>query len=750
MAEQLLFTWADRGLEGRGMAQIVNATERLYEHLPTVRRQARELCTTFSYPSPWRDPATAPVSYGWRDLDGLRYAFRRRYTGTDAFGRPGVFAAHILVDRPERLPAAALLERAGPDSPTWWDGSPATGDWLPPVSLDEFKPAGPAPAPQAGDDVTAAVLTAVLAHTGRPVLLAIGTTALVAALRRIAPLLPGALDELSISTYEPPATRTGYDLAATSPPDDDPMAIPVGALLADPGVGLPRRIARLALEPALTSRTYVSHAWDATRTAGPAYRHGFLAAGHAYLTLRGPADPRPDELLPALRDPRTAADLLDEARARTVVARGLGAGDARTVDALRGAGHRLGTEIWTALGTLTADAATTADGLAAAWRLLKPVTPDGAAAFTARLVQLAAADPARVRHWPAAMLPDAARHPEVPATPALRTAVIAAGTRTVLQLAADPGMPGDLWAAMLTQALNTRAVDAGRAARAVAAHETLARAVAAAVPAQHLRGLLDTLAPAEALLTLSRWVSPDRADAGIDLAARLAARLSDADAWRAASIAGACQGTGWPALRDQALRRRLGHELADARAPRCGLLEIVRADLGPAGRAWHDYLGVIGTGERAASWPHHVRLLGIRAGGLPHPLQHLARRYALHDAVTQAPAADDIAEAVAVLNTTEPPETAELVLRAGRRATLALQRPEAGFNALLYVALHLVEPQIVRTLRNGRLARPGAQDTAAKLYLSLLPHDRDLGPRCQLWTAGHARAERWLRGLHPG
>jgi hypothetical protein len=47
---------------------------------------------------------------------------------------------------------------------------------------------------------------------------------------------------------------------------------------------------------------------------------------------------------------------------------------------------------------------------------------------------------------------------------------------------------------------------------------------------------------------------------------------------------------------------------------------------------------------------------------------------------------------------------AELVLRGGLRATVAMQGPQPGLAALAYVAVYLVEPAIIRRLKlSGKL-----------------------------------------------
>ncbi|GAA3216391.1 hypothetical protein ACFO1B_15250 [Dactylosporangium siamense] len=752
MAEQLYFTWADHGLEGRGMWQIVAATERLFHRLTIARRQARELCTEFVYPPVWRDPATAPTSFGWRDVEGLRYAFRRVHNGVDQFGRPGVFAAHVLIDRPEQLPARQLL--AGAASPSWWSGAAIVGDdaWLPAVSIGDFEPGAAIPA---DDDVTTAVLTAVLAHAGRPVLLSMDSALIVGALQRVTTVLPEVLDDLSVSTYEPRATRANYGLAATTPPDDDPLELHAEVLLADAGVALPRDVARLTLNGDERSRSYVAHSW-AARERGPSPRATFLSACRALLVLRDGKDPKPRDLLPGLRSAGTAADLLDRIQAREVIAGALGAGDRPTVEALRGVGPALEQETWTSIGELAARAVATPDGSRTAFRLLDTTTRHGVQAFVAESVRLALTDPALVRHWPEGLIASACRGAALPATGDLRAAVISAGAAHVLWLADNRRMPPDMWAQMLAAALDHGLVDVAAAARALRADGNLARATGATLPASRLKTLLGALHPMEALEPLREWAAPRRCGICVDLARQVARRLPDGEQWRAAAaVAGCVSGTGpgaWPALRNQVIRQRLAHELDNVGAARCDLTAVVRTDAGPDGRAWSDFLRLTGRAPVPGTWPQHARALADAVARLPAPDQALAVRYALYIAASHATIGQDVAEIAHTLAPglgDDPGETAELVLRGGLRGTVTTRGPEAGVAALFYVALWLVEPSAVRRhKRTGELARQAAQDAAMRLYSAVARRDPRLEGRWQAWIVDRPRAERWLRGLH--
>lgn len=752
MAEQLLFTWADRGLEGRGMWQVVAATERLYTKLPAARRQARDLCTDFVYPSIWQDPATAPVSLGWRDIGGVRYAFRRLYRGTDAFGRPGVFAAHVLVDRPERLPADRLLRAA--DSPRWWSGEPlAEGDaeWLPPVSLESFSQLD---GTSVDNDVTAAVLTAVLAHRGRPVLLAMDAAVAAGALAQAAKLLPGIFDDLSVSTYEPSMTRANYDLAATQSPDDDPRAIAVKTLLDAAAVATHRNIARLVLDSDPRSSAYVHHAWSAALRSRSQVRESFIDICAAYLAVHNSALPSTKDLVPALRHRDTAADLLDHEKVRAAVATSLGSGDASAEAALRAVGAGLEPETWISLGDLTAQAVTESAFVAAIW-LFRSMSREGFRSFVDRLVRLAAADHTQVARWPLEVLPDVWTHTTVRTTAPVQNAVVTAGSRSLHWFAAHAGTPPDLWARMLIHAVQTNLTDAEPAARDVCANPAFANEVGMRAQTAVLTALLQALPSRLALTLLSGWSPiPGRAEEWTRLAKKLAGRLDDRDAWQAAAaIAPSLPHPApdqWSTLRDYTIHRRLAYELSEVGSQSfASKLEGALAH-GAADRAWRRYLRLLGDAA-VRDWPGFVAELARSVADLPEAEQDLATRFALQDAVARTQDARDVDRVVVALNQrpdVDWRQTAELVLHGGLRATVTRDNLCAGVAALVYVAVWLVESGALPLRKKTReLSSPSAQKKAHVLYGELATRYRGLDKFLHGWTKDRPRAEHWLKSL---
>jgi hypothetical protein len=204
--EQLRYTWAPRGVEGVNRFQIAGISPGFKTgEAAGALSSARALCR---YDPPRGRDETRPVSYGWIDQGPYRIAFQRIAlpAGTD---RAGNFAAHLLVGKPEALPAATLAAAFG--SPLWWRGitpeeraeiADGKRDFeLPMVELEEF--AATAPDPDCGEEATMALLYALL-HLPAADRLAVSAEGeeLARALGSVARLLPEALAGLTVSTYE--------------------------------------------------------------------------------------------------------------------------------------------------------------------------------------------------------------------------------------------------------------------------------------------------------------------------------------------------------------------------------------------------------------------------------------------------------------------------------------------------------------------------------------------------------------------
>ena len=204
--EQLRYTWAPRGVEGVNRFQIAGISPGFKAgEAAGALSSARALCR---YDPPRGRDEARPVSYGWIDQGPYRIAFQRIAlpAGTD---RAGNFAAHLLVGSPRSLPAATVAAAFG--SPLWWRGitpeeraeiADGKRDFeLPAVEPEEF--AATAPDPDCGEEATMALLYALLRLPAAD-RLAVSTEGegLARALGSVARLLPEALSDLTVSTYE--------------------------------------------------------------------------------------------------------------------------------------------------------------------------------------------------------------------------------------------------------------------------------------------------------------------------------------------------------------------------------------------------------------------------------------------------------------------------------------------------------------------------------------------------------------------
>lgn len=202
--EQLLYTWAPRGVEGSNRFQIAAATAGLSSRHAPLTATALKLCR---YDSAGLSAAAteAPVSFGWADVGERRFVFRRVYVGRDASNRPGNFAAHILVGPPSMLPLGQVLARY--NSPAWWGGLGGTtenpaGLRLKPTEL-ALMPTGDQ-ALTASEDLVRDLTGLLLAPKTRRMRIAVAADSpeVVAALFAVASVLPEVLEGVSVSSYE--------------------------------------------------------------------------------------------------------------------------------------------------------------------------------------------------------------------------------------------------------------------------------------------------------------------------------------------------------------------------------------------------------------------------------------------------------------------------------------------------------------------------------------------------------------------
>src|SRR5215467_10069032 len=103
MIEQLHYTWAEEGRQGLGRYQVTAASPDLADLTSDLATLALRLCR-------WSGEESSDVaSYGWIDARGYRFVFRRVGAGLTRDGRPGNFAAHVLVGSVSEITTRHLL-----------------------------------------------------------------------------------------------------------------------------------------------------------------------------------------------------------------------------------------------------------------------------------------------------------------------------------------------------------------------------------------------------------------------------------------------------------------------------------------------------------------------------------------------------------------------------------------------------------------------------------------------------------------
>lgn len=215
--DQLWFTWTQHGTAGRAGYQVVAATPALLDPASRLRTKALELCR-YRAPVGVRDPEDAPVSYGWIDDDGMRYVFYKTYQGTDDFGRPGNFAAHILVGPVTSLSADDLLTRFG--SRKWWTGAPALNSELRAITLDDVEPAFTGE-PEDPEPLVHALFAA---NRSRSVAFRRPPSEVVAIFGALAQRAPWLANDISFSSYESPDTAAHFDVVGVGVAGQTPPA----------------------------------------------------------------------------------------------------------------------------------------------------------------------------------------------------------------------------------------------------------------------------------------------------------------------------------------------------------------------------------------------------------------------------------------------------------------------------------------------------------------------------------------------
>lgn len=324
--DQLIYTWAGRGRGGHSGFQPVAATARLTDARSTLTGAALRLCR-YVPPRGIDESAEMPVSYGWLDDGPTRLVFHRIYAGRDGLGRPGNFWAHILAGPRDALPAYELAQRMS--SPFWWRGGAmeeyAAGERnLRAVSLADIPLA---PLPDVDDELLAALTEALLIPGTRlPYLLRQPSAQIAALVAAIGSRLPGVLETMPFSTYEPASTAARFHLVGIAGREVPANATVVAERpLAEAPVTV-RRARELVLSSARDNQDLVCMSLAAAAAPDGSVSLTRFVRLLCLFDRLGEGRIEADALMPALARPASAAILLQMPAAVETLADALVAG----------------------------------------------------------------------------------------------------------------------------------------------------------------------------------------------------------------------------------------------------------------------------------------------------------------------------------------------------------------------------------------------------------------------------------------
>lgn len=603
MIEQLHFTWAENGLQGRGMFQVTAVSAGLQDLSGELALLARRLCR-------WSGGASQDaVSFGWIDARGHRFVFRRVSAGRTGDGRPGNFAAHVLVAPDGMITLADLLQRSC-DGTLWWNGEREADRMLPRLGLQPLCPpfragrGASSGAGEAGDEVFEAV--AQLLARGAAGRIDGTWQAVLAAAARTSTVLPAPFAALpSFSTFEDGESAGWFQLVGVGPrhhPGEQvPAPVRAAASLIVSGNAADTRRARAAA--------------DATEHAGPAPWREFIVLAAAFRALmdEGPVDCA--GLLPALGHSGTASEVMKIRRGRDVIADAVIAGRGDVATTLAASAPGISGDLLRSLGIDLAERGT------ADWGALARVAAPLGRHVLDGLAEVALRSPdADGRGWPGALLQACMRSPALTEAVVPRLANSVAQSGSLHSVLTDSDIYPDHRAQVALSALTAGTLSPAYLAGLTSTHQKLMNPTLLRL-AQSGRagGVLEALPPADAAYAVAE-IACDLSEPlllaachplwprlGLSVALELVISLN-CMRWNQ-------HAADWYAVADQVVRDSVHAELDDMHGspdPR----RFLRACSGsPEGQAWRQLLAAI---CRAHELPDHDNLCRV-AGSLRVP-----------------------------------------------------------------------------------------------------------------------------------
>jgi hypothetical protein len=268
VVEQVFYTWANEGLSGRGMLQPVAASRGFGRLSDGDHKRAMRLC---SYDAGAAAANGYPTAFGWIDSGSTRFAFQRKYLTDPSIqrGRPGNFAAHVMVGPASVLSVPKLLASFGTAS--WWKGPDSLQELALPRSV-EWSQLEVSPEMPADHDIAGGILSALISGQLK-VRSRAQSDELVAALRRIAYLIPSLLEGLSFSTFEGASLSDWFDIVGNVRASSVAIAADAEYFLSNPRVA--------SILPVVHSKTDPVRSNDLAAARSLIAVHRDLASGNA-------------------------------------------------------------------------------------------------------------------------------------------------------------------------------------------------------------------------------------------------------------------------------------------------------------------------------------------------------------------------------------------------------------------------------------------------------------------------------------
>jgi GTPase-associated protein 1, N-terminal domain type 2 len=676
MIEQLHFTWSQRGLQGRGMFQVTAVSPGLQDLKGELALLALRLCR-------WSGGQSQDiVSYGWIDARQHRFVFRRVAAGRTGDGRPGNFAAHVLVAPNGMLSVADLLQRpCGPH--LWWGGEPETERTLPLLSPQPLCPALPShPAAGAAGPADQAVLEATVQLLAQGAAGQIGGTwedVLTAAQRCSAVMAAPFAALSSFSTFERGESADWFQLSGAGP-RSGPGPAPA------PAQGPVRTAASLILSADEKDTQRARAAAKATERAGQLHWQEFIALAAAFRSLLAEESVDCGELLPALGQPGTAAEVLQLRRGREVIADALIAGRRDVTAAMAVAASGINGNLLRTLGIDLASRGFPGSN----WRALTGVAAslgdhalDGIAEVA---LGSAAADG---NGWPGALLQACLRSPALPEGRVPGLASLVARSESLIPALSDDGIQPDHRAQVAVAAVAAGTLSPGHVAALTDEHPLLRNPTLAGLARTgQAEGVLAALSPADAARAVAE-IAP-----GLPGSLRLAAcrpvwpRLSlSAELDLAISLNGLTwqeAAADWSAIADHVVRKWARAELDDLRRALDPRTLLPACSASPAGKGWAHFLTAAIRVTRSPTRGNISRVGdSLRTAAMAADM--IARSYAVQ-VILPVARREDVQDVLALLFDAEEPRDLRSAITAAERATSALGLTSLTFDIMDMIA----------------------------------------------------------------